>query len=156
MSKVIEIPGSTNDENREQNVATLATINRQCTMAAIYRGKLQFNLYELRDHERFQKREAIDLVSVLNRSRVVGFKFVPQRDQVYKLKFLGGDEPTHLRIYMTINGEKFIADARLNQTESTFSKFQDYSDEPIFNVEQRNMTAQMQSRQQNMFNLIAQ
>jgi len=49
MSKTIEISGSTNDENREPNVPTLAAIDKQCTTAAIYRGKLQFNLYELRD-----------------------------------------------------------------------------------------------------------
>lgn len=54
--KIIDIPGSTNDENREQNVNTLAAINRACSGAAIYRGKLQFNLYDLRDEESFQKK----------------------------------------------------------------------------------------------------
>ena len=53
LTKIIDIPGSTNDENREQNVNTLAALNRACTTAAIYRGKLQFNLYELRDEVSF-------------------------------------------------------------------------------------------------------
>lgn len=71
--KIIDIPGSSNDENREQNVKTLAALNRTCSAAAIYRGKLQFNLYELRDEVSFQKKQTIDLVSLLNKSRVEGF-----------------------------------------------------------------------------------
>jgi len=66
---------------------------------------------------------------------------------VYKLKFIGGDAPSHLRIYMIINGEKFTADASLNDGQATFQKHREYSDEPIFNVEPRNMSPQMQSRQ---------
>ena len=52
---------------------TLAALNRTCSAAAIYRGKLQFNLYELRDEVSFQKKQTIDLVSLLNKSRVEGF-----------------------------------------------------------------------------------
>ena len=155
LSKIIEIPGSTNDENREQNVQTLAAMNKACTAAAIYRGKLQFNLYELRDEDNYQKKQTIDLVSLLNKSRVEGFQFVPQRDQIYKLKFVGGDAPSHLRIYMIIGGEKFVANAALNNSEASFAPYQNYSDEPIFTVDQRNLSPQMQSRQQNMQNLIA-
>ena len=77
LTKIIDIPGSTNNENREPNVSTLATLNSTCTVAAVYRGKLQFNLYELIDLNSYQKKTTIDLVSLFNKSRVEGFKFVP-------------------------------------------------------------------------------
>lgn len=44
----------------------------------------------------------------------------------------------------------------MNNSEASFKKYQNHSDEPIFNVEQRNLSPQMQSRQLNMQNLIAQ
>jgi hypothetical protein len=35
------------------------------------------------------------------------FNFTPQRDRVTRLRFLGGEdhEPTHLRIYMVVDGK---------------------------------------------------
>ena len=38
------------------------------------------------------------------------FNFTPQRDSVREIKFLGGDQETHLRIYMVVDGVEFISD----------------------------------------------
>ena len=73
-------------------------MNNKCTLAAIYRGKLLFHIYEIIDQETFKKKDMINLRREVIANGVDNFGFQPGRDVVKQIKFLGGDSPTHLRI----------------------------------------------------------
>ena len=88
----------------------------------------------------FNKRDSLDLVSMLSASHVQGFEFVPQRDEVLKIKFIGGDRPSHLRVYMVIGGVNMVANAKLDHSHADLQHFESYSDEPIFNVDQKTLS----------------
>lgn len=45
----ITIPGALDEEQKEDKVLPLATVNNKCTLVALYRGKLMFSIYEIVD-----------------------------------------------------------------------------------------------------------
>jgi len=65
------------------------------------------------------------------------------RDSVRSFKFLGGDEDTHLRVYLTVDGVDFISDIQLSDSVATLKKVAKYQDEPIFNIEESKLTPQL-------------
>lgn len=65
---------------------------------------------------------------------VMDFNFTPGRDSVTKIKFLGGDEDTHLRVYLTVEGKTYISDIKLSDSVATLKPHDRYYDQPIFNV----------------------
>lgn len=66
------------------------------------------------------------------------FNFTPQRDRVTRMKFYGNaspeDEPTHLRIYMHVDGNDLVSDVQLSDHVSTLNNQKLYYDAPIFGV----------------------
>jgi len=85
-------------------VKPLATVDNKCTLTCVYRGKLMFQLYELRDQESFRKKDTFHLRRELIANGCNDFDFTTGRDSVNQLRFVGGDNPTHLKVYMTVHG----------------------------------------------------
>ena len=44
------------------------------------------------------------------------FNYTPQRDEVTKIKFLGGDNVNYLRIYMKVDGQPMISDVQMSDS----------------------------------------
>ena len=129
------IPGTEDADVIEDNVAPVATVSDSCSLVAIYRGKLHFKIYSIPQAESFQKKDTINLRREIIANGISTFNFTPQRDKVTKMKFLGdGDEPTHLRIFMVIDGTDQISDVQLSDHVATLSSQRAYFDAPIFAV----------------------
>ena len=153
---VITIPATLDEEHKEERVLPMAVVNNKCTIAAIYRGKLMFQIYELREQETFRKKETINLRRELIANGVNNFDFTPSRDTIRKIRLIGGDSCTHLRIYITLNGEDMVSNVNLSDSVSDLAPYTAYSDEPIFNVASEDMSPQIRIRQDNMKTLIEQ
>ncbi len=78
------------------------------------------------------------------------------RDSVTKMKFLGDDEPSHLRIYMIIDGQDYFSDVKLGEADNvaTLKRVEKYFDMPILNVPDDQMSPQIAVRQENVRRLI--
>ena len=112
LGNIVSIPGDLVNEFKEDNVAPLACVNNKGTLVVTYRGKLHFHVYELKgvDHETYKKKESINLRREIVANGNPDFPFTPNRDLVRRIKFDGGEEGTHLRIYMVVDGKDFISD----------------------------------------------
>ena len=152
---IINIPGNLEDEYKEEKVLPLACVNNHGTLAATYRGKLNFSIYELKDQETFLKKDTINLRREIIANGILDFPFTPGRDIVRKIKFIGGDQETHLRVYMIVNGKEFVSNVQLSDSVADLRQEDKYSDEPIFNLSEDKLSQQMLVRQDNMKKLIA-
>ena len=122
---IIEILGQ-KGTSKEVNVAALATLDSKGTMVAVYRGKSQINLYELRDGSSFHKKNTFNLGQSVNSPDFSDYD--SQRDQIEKLRFIGGETPTHLRVYLRINGKAYISDVKLTSGAADFRAQERYQD----------------------------
>ena len=55
---------------------------------------------------------------------VIDFDYTPQRDSVQKIKFLGREKATHLRVYLTVNGQKHVSDINLSDGVATYKPYE--------------------------------
>lgn len=127
---IVTIPGNIEDEHKEEKVHPLVCVNNHGTLAVTYRGKLHFHVYNLiakgdegnvagqkkAEADSFVKKESINLRREIIANGVNDFNFTPVRDQVSKIKLIGGDEATHLRIYMQVDGREFVSDVQLSDS----------------------------------------
>ena len=151
---IVSIPGNLEDEHREEKVPPLAIVNNKGTLVVTYRGKLQFHVYELKDQDSYQKKDSINLRREIIANGINDFNYTPQRDAVREIKFLGGNDETHLRVYMKVDGVDFISDVQLSDSVADLRQRDRYSDQPILNISQEKLTPQMLIRQENMQRLI--
>ena len=152
------IPGNLDSDTTEETVAPVATVSDNGGLVALYRGKLHFQIYQIPNAEEYKKQDTINLRREIIANGVSTFNFTPQRDRVTKMKFYGNatpeDEPTHLRIYMHVDGNDQISDVQLSDHVSTLRVQKLYYDAPIFGVPEEQMTPQMATRQENVRRLI--
>ncbi len=136
MGNVLVIPGNLDNEHKEDSVVPKATIDNTCKYVATYRGKLHFQIYELKGQEDFRKKDTINLRREIIACGINDFNFTPMRDSVTKMKFLGDEEPSHLRIYMVIDGQDYFSDVKLGEADNvaTLKRVEKYFDMPILNV----------------------
>lgn len=125
---IITMPGDLDKQSVEEKVLPRATINNKGTLLVSYVGKLHLHLYEIKDHESYQKKDTINLRREIIANGVVDFNYTPGRDSVRSFRFLGGDNETHLRVYMVIDGEDFISDVQLSDGVSSLKKLARYQD----------------------------
>lgn len=107
------IPGNLEPDLVEEGVLPVAAINNKCTVVAIYRGKLNFVLYEINEQESFKKKDTINLRREIIANGYDEFNYTPGRDRVTEIRFIGGDSPSHLRVYMMIEDKSFVSDVKL-------------------------------------------
>lgn len=113
MGQVIVIPGNLDNEHKEESVPPKAAIDNACQLVATYRGKLHFQIYELKGNDDYKKKDTINLRREIIANGINDFNFTPQRDSVTRIKFIEAgedEEPTHLRIYMIVDGRDFYSD----------------------------------------------
>lgn len=122
------IPAKLDEEHIEESAKPIAVVDNKCTMVAIYRGKMMFQIYEIRDMETFRKKDTIHLRKELITAGVNDFDFTPSRDSVNSLRFVGGDDATHLKIYMTVRGEEYMSTVKLNDMRSDLVQQPKYAD----------------------------
>lgn len=58
---VLTIPANIDAEYKEEGVKPIAAIDNKCELVCIYRGKLMFQIYELREQESFRKKDNVHL-----------------------------------------------------------------------------------------------
>ena len=104
MGTVTVIPGSQDNEHKEDSVLPVATVDNNCSLVATYKGKLHFQIYKLGEGDNFKKQDTINLRREIIANGINDFNFTPQRDKVTKLCFLGEERSTHLRIFMVVDG----------------------------------------------------
>ena len=111
----------------------MAAVDNMCKNAIIYRGKCKFHVYEISDQENFRKKDTIDLRRELIAVGINDFDFTPGRDVIQRIRFIGGDNPTHFKIYMQMHGnEYFTSTVKLADGVSDWKQQSRYDDEPIF------------------------
>lgn len=132
MGGLCTIPAKLDAEHTEDGVKPIAVTDNKCTIACIYRGKLMFQLYEIKEQETFKKKDTVHLRRELIANGVNNFDFTPGRDSVNRLKLVGEEKVTHLKIYMTVHGEEFVANVKLLDNVSELVSVPKYSDMPIF------------------------
>ena len=167
---IIKIPASLDAEHKEEKVAPLCAVDNEGTLAAIYRGKLRFILYDLDEHgdlQLYAEKDWINLRKELFGNKYKDFDYTPQRDKVRHIKFIiknkddgvvyeGAGRATHLRVYMVVNKRDCYADVFLEDYLATLTYYEKYSDVPIFNkIPNKKLTPQIQVRRENMKRMIA-
>ena len=64
-----------------------------------------------------------------------------------RIRFIGGDNPTHIKIYMHMHGnEYFVSTVRLDDGVADLRQQSRYDDEPIFTVSENELTPQLRIR----------
>ena len=93
-----------------------------------------FTIYEIINKDDFRKKDSVNLKRELQANGVNNFDFVMGRDSVHRIKIVGGDRPTHLRVYLTVNGKDKIANIKLTDGVADLAELVPYKDEPIFTM----------------------
>ena len=92
LGTIITIPGTMDDDNKQDGVHPLACVNNKGTLAAVYKGKLHFTIYDLKEKdETFKKKDVINLRREIIANGINDFNYTPQRDEVSRIRFMGGD-----------------------------------------------------------------
>ena len=135
----------------------LAAVRNDGQQFAVYRGKMFFHIYEIKDGDEERKTNKINSIDLDKEIKGFGkedFEFDPSTDEVMDMAFVGPEEETHLRVYLMVQGTHYFADYDLKAQSATFEQASLYQDQSILQKEGEDESPTMQRRIQVLKNLI--
>ena len=135
MGSFLTVPQKDVSDKDDDISKPLAAVDNEGALVIIYRGGLEFNLYTVHDRSEFSKKDTINLRKEIMANGHEGmFEFAASRDSVDDVAFLG-DNPTHFRVYLTVQGVHFFATVNIADGVTELTKAERFSDQTIFAVD---------------------
>ena len=103
MGSFMTVPQKDVNDKDDEVSKPLCAIDNKAELVIIYRGGLEFNLYKIHDRNEYTKTDSINIRKEILANGYEGmFEFAASRDSVDDVLFIGGDDPTQFRVYMTV------------------------------------------------------
>ena len=103
MGSFLTVPQKDVNDKDDEVSKPLCAIDNKAELVIIYRGGLEFNLYKIHDRSEYTKKDSINIrKEILANGHEGMFEFAASRDSVDDVLFVGGDDPTQFRVYMTV------------------------------------------------------
>ena len=128
MGSFMTVPQKDVSDKDDEVSRPLCAIDNLGENIIIYRGGLEFNLYQIHDRNEYSKKDTVNLrKEILANGHEGTFEFAASRDSVDDVAFLG-DQPTHFRVYLTVQGVHFFATVNIADGVTELVKAERFSD----------------------------
>lgn len=135
MGSFLTIPQKDAADKDDEVSKPLCCIDNSGEIIIIYRGGLEFNIYIIHDRNSYSKKDTINLrKEILANGHEGMFEFAATRDSVDDVTFLG-ENPTHFRVYLTVQGVHFFATVNIADGVTELVKAERFNDQSIFAVD---------------------